>query len=157
MKKRDHQLERGQSLVEVALSMIFIFYFLIGLFDLGRAYFMYISLEDSAGEAALYLALNANCKEDPNPGAGGDFCDDPNNALYRAREAANYNLDWDNATIEVKVPTSADNTTEYLGVGETVEVTISIPFTLITPIISNIVGDDTLTLSASATQTIVNE
>ncbi len=146
MKVHKNKLERGQSLVELSLSMLLFLMLFLGVLDLGRAYFIYVALEDSAGEAAIYLAINPECAE-PNDSE----CADPNNARYRAANAASGNFDWSKTDIDIRYLTGER------GVGNTVEVEIRYPFTLYTPIISSIVGDDTLTISAQATQTIMVE
>jgi Flp pilus assembly protein TadG len=69
--------ERGQSLVEMALTLPILLLILSGLIDLGRVYFTYVALEDVVGEAALYLSINPDCiKADP----ALPKCADPNNA-----------------------------------------------------------------------------
>lgn len=143
MNKR--HLERGQALVETAIGFLFILVILLGMLDMGRLYFLYIALEDSAGEAALFLAINYTCKDDSKT-----QCADPNNAYYRAEHAVDNDLDWSKATITVEQP-------DGVGTGGKVVVTIEYPFTLLTPIISQIVGDDTIKLTGSATQTMVSE
>lgn len=144
MKSR--KLQRGQSLVELSLSMVLFLMLFMGVMDLGRAYFIYVALEDSAGEAAIFLAITPDCAE-PNEAQ----CADPNNARYRAEHAADEYFDWSSADIQIRYLTGER------GVGNTVEVEIRYPFTLYMPIITNIVGADTLTISAKATQTIMVE
>ncbi len=145
--KRRQQLEQGQALVETAIGFLFILVILLGMLDLGRLYFLYIALEDSAGEAALYLALNYNCIQETD----GSECADPNNAYYRAEHAVDNNLDWTKANFTIE---TLDGGT---GTGGRVRVTIEYPFTLVTPIISQIIGSNTLKLKSSATQTMVSE
>src|SRR5689334_17019932 len=94
------QRERGQSLVEMSLGFIFFFTFLLGVFDIGRAYMTYIALEDSAGEAAMFLSLNPICSSAATSG-----CTDPNNGIYRAKNASAQTLNWDNATVTITYPT----------------------------------------------------
>ncbi len=48
-----HRLERGQSMVEMALGFVLLLIVLSGLLDVGRAFYIYVALEDAAGEAAL--------------------------------------------------------------------------------------------------------
>lgn len=138
------RLQRGQSFAEFAISLAFFLVILIGLFDLGRAYYIHVALEDSVGEASLYLALNHACpRADSGPG-----CADPNNAMYRARNASSLQINWDSVTIR---PDYLDDPV----VGDMVEVRMEYPFKLLTPIISTIVGSDGLTLSAEAQQAII--
>ena len=144
--KRANKKERGQALVELTLGMGVLMLILMGLLDLGRAYFIYIALEDSAGEAAVYLSIDPGCVDT----SGGAECADPNNAQYRAFNAAGGHLDWSGATFTTSVPTN-------FGTGSTVSVTIEYSFDLITPIITSIAGANSLTLSSTATQTIVTD
>jgi Flp pilus assembly protein TadG len=56
-KMRHEQLdnkEGGQSLTELAITMSLLLILLVGIVDLGRAFFTYMSLRDAAQEGALY-------------------------------------------------------------------------------------------------------
>ena len=50
--------ERGQSLVEIALSMLFLIWLISAIIDLGSALFSWIALRDAAQEGALYGSVN---------------------------------------------------------------------------------------------------
>lgn len=50
--------ERGQSMVELSVSLVFLLVLIAGVVDLGRAFFTYIALRDAAQEGALYGSLN---------------------------------------------------------------------------------------------------
>ncbi|MCI0711725.1 MAG: pilus assembly protein [Chloroflexi bacterium] len=145
-KTTSKRMERGQSLVEFAISGMLLVILFSGLVDLARVYFTYIALEDAAGEAALYLSINPTCID------AGD-CGDPNNADWRARNAVGGDfdalIDWGSAVIDPELPTAA-------AVGGTVFVTINYDHTLITPVIRNIAGDQ-INLQVEARQTIVSE
>ncbi len=146
LAKRLTQSERGQSLVEIALSLPLLLLLLSGLLDLGRVYFVYVALEDGAGEGALYLSINPECR-DINDGVA---CTAPNNADFRARNAGGLAVDWTTADIIV------DRTDPY-GVGDPVKVTIEYPFKLLTPIIPRLLGVEEITLTVEASQIIVTE
>ena len=47
-------IERGQSMVELAITLVAILILLAGIVDLGRAFFAYIAMRDAAQEGALY-------------------------------------------------------------------------------------------------------
>ncbi len=157
-KKR--RLESGQSLVEMALGFMLFLVVVLGLLDLGRLFFIYIALEDSASEAALYLALNADCpvacseQASPSPLCVSDAtaCDAPNNAFDRAEKAfSSLQIDWDKVGIEHEfIAATAD--TEAM-----VKVSLEYPFDLITPIITDIVGNDVFVLRAEATHVRIAE
>jgi len=56
--------EKGQSLVELALILLFILILLAGVVDLGRMMFEYLSMRDAAQEGAGYAAVYPNyCAE----------------------------------------------------------------------------------------------
>jgi Flp pilus assembly protein TadG len=149
--------ERGQSLVEFAMSLPFILLIMAGLLDIGRAYFTFVALEDAAGEAAVYLAIHPECPYDALSGTTqladngvADDCDPPNNAVWRAREAGGGLIEWSNALVSyAEVPGT--------NVGEAVRVTITYPYQLLMPIIPEIAGSPTLTLTASASRIIITE
>lgn len=156
-RRNQRRFESGQSLVETALGMVFFFIFVLGVLDLGRLYFIYIALEDSAGEAAIFLSINPDCPVAAGDADAGTYpfaiaadCDDPNNARDRATKAAEGYFEWDEDLITIEYPTGS------AGVGNTVRVTLQYEFTVYTPIITLIAGD-TLTLTSEATQTILLE
>ncbi len=55
---KKHHRERGQSLVELAISFMVIAFLLSGVVDLGRAFFVLIALRDAAQEGAIYASLD---------------------------------------------------------------------------------------------------
>jgi Flp pilus assembly protein TadG len=144
--------ERGQSLVEMALTLPILLLILCGLIDLGRLYFTYVALEDIAGEAALYLSINPGCRyktDLPDP-INPTKCDDPNNATYRAQHAAGQEVDWSRVTLELVVPSTA-------GVGEPVKVAVHYTFDLITPLLPRVVGMSQVKVTTRATQIIISK
>jgi hypothetical protein len=50
--------ERGQSLVEFALAMPFLLLLLLGIADLGRAFYYTVTISGAAREAAAFAAIN---------------------------------------------------------------------------------------------------
>ncbi|HSO11393.1 MAG TPA: TadE family protein [Anaerolineales bacterium] len=52
------KLERGQSLVEFAISLVIILWLLAGAVEFGIALFQYIQLRDAAQEGALYGSIH---------------------------------------------------------------------------------------------------
>lgn len=157
--------EKGQSLLEMVIGLSVILLLLFATVDFGRVYFTYIALEDAAGEAALYLSINPNCSydgvvnginvaDDDNPsvengGTDTDKCSPPNNAMWRAQNSIGSNINLDNATIVF------ENSNETIGTGNLVKVTITYKLKTISPIISSILPEFTLT--STATQMIFCE
>lgn len=54
------KLEKGQSLVELALGLIVLLIILAGLVDLGRAIFYYLAMRDAAEEGLVYGVVYPN-------------------------------------------------------------------------------------------------
>lgn len=52
-----HRRQRGQALVEFSLGITFLLIMLAGVMDLGRAFFIYISMQDAAQEGASYGSI----------------------------------------------------------------------------------------------------
>lgn len=60
MKKRSYskRSEKGQSMVELALTITILMILLAGVVDLGRAFFTYMAMRDAAQEGAAYGSIN---------------------------------------------------------------------------------------------------
>ena len=58
MKKNNNKRERGQSLVEAAFALPIVIMLMLGMLDLGRAFYILVELNDAADEGATYAALN---------------------------------------------------------------------------------------------------
>ena len=52
--------ERGQSFIELGISMVFLLVLLAGVMDLGRVIFTYIALRDAVQEGAAFAAIKPN-------------------------------------------------------------------------------------------------
>src|SRR5215211_6545827 len=50
--------QRGQSLVELGISLLFLLYLLSGAAEFGVLFFQYVQLRDAAQEGALYGSIN---------------------------------------------------------------------------------------------------
>jgi Flp pilus assembly protein TadG len=65
VRRRFGDVEKGQSLVEVAIAFPILLMVLAGVLDLGRAYMTLVALNDAAAEGAAYAAIY--------PPAAGDY------------------------------------------------------------------------------------
>lgn len=163
--KRTHrrfmqQVEKGQSIVETTFGMVVLVIIMAGMLDLGRMYFTFVALEDAAGEAAMFLSINPYCAYDSLDGSGnyvadnlnpGDGCDPPNNAVWRAQEAGGGLIEWSDVVVVASITDTAT------GTGDIVEVEIQYEFPLLLPLIPEIAGSPSLTLTSRASQTVVTE
>jgi Flp pilus assembly protein TadG len=71
--KEEHEnpKEQGQSLVELAISLVVLLTLLAGVMDFGRAFFTFVALRDAAQEGAAYASVAA---VDPIGNCHSSFC-----------------------------------------------------------------------------------
>ena len=124
-----------------------------GAVDLGRVYFTTIALENAVKEGAFYGARDPACDTDATP-----TCSDPENVR------AHVEVELDGLTITTfQAKCFAPGTTVFTGAGKVLAdcedgdlyyVRTQSPFSLITPIMSEIVGSS-LTLTSDATAVVL--
>ena len=134
--------QRGQSLVELAISLTVILLLLTGAVEMGLALFQYVTMRDAAQEGALYGSL------EPDDVAGME---------ERARAAANDVIRLDVAEIDVTYSNPAliaqcEGLTS--GVPHSVTVTITFEHPVTMPLIGAWIGNS-IDLTASVTDTIL--
>jgi Flp pilus assembly protein TadG len=126
------QHERGQGLVEFAVGVIVLLILLMGMLDLGRAFFSYLSVLDAAQEGAAYGSIAPA---------------DTNGIRQRVRDTStgpiNF-VDLRDSQIDVQVDT-------YACSGNNISISVQCNFTLVTPFI----GGKILPLTAVVTDTIL--
>ena len=128
--------ERGQSLVELAMSLTIIMVLLTGAVDFSIAYFSFTAMQDAAQEGALYGSIN------PTDTAG---------IVSRVRSASTnpVNLSDDQAvSVTVTLPGQGCE-------GGTVVVDVSYDYPISMPFVGAIIGSQDITLNASVTDTIL--
>ena len=141
--------ERGQSLVELGISLLILLYLLSGAAELGVLFFQFVQLRDAAQEGALYGSIN------PPANAGDTTKIDTikERALYSSPTRSPIDLIADpNVTVDVVV------TGQYCE-GGALEVTVSYPHRIFMPFIAALIGrsaDPTIPLNASVTDTILS-
>lgn len=92
--------EKGQSLLEMALSMVILLILLAGIVDLGRVFFTYIALRDAAQEGAAFAAI---CPPDPDFPGNGEIISN------RVKASSHFpvNMSSPNIIVNSSFPTSA--------------------------------------------------
>jgi hypothetical protein len=128
---------RGQSLVELGLTLVLILTLLAGAVDLGSAFFDYIALRDAAQEGALYGSIHPT----DTPGI-----------IARIRKSSTAPVNFDNDP-NVNIPQPI--ITGAACAGGAIKVTVSYIYHLTMPFIGGILGTQTITLSADVTDTIL--
>jgi len=131
---------RGQSLVELAISLMIILLLLLGAVEFSLALFQYVTIRDAAQEGAIYGSINPT---------------DESGIQYRAVATASDVLPQ--LTInDVDVTIHGDDcegTTSGSPNSLTVTITFAHPITF--PIVGPMIGSNTINLTASVTNTIL--
>lgn len=137
--------EKGQSMLELAVSLVFILILLAGTADVGRAFFTYIALRDAAQEGAAYATL------DPTGCARIE---------HRIRTTSSQPVDMNSSAVQVEI--QIDGTSCNLAspsqacFGNEVWVKVTYPnFRIVTPFLGTFVGSQTIPISASVRNTIL--
>jgi Flp pilus assembly protein TadG len=144
-------------MVEMTLMMVILLTILSGVLDLGRAFFVYIAIHNSAAEGALYAAMNPTCAHSSDAGINSVSCADPDNVDYRAKhESTDGLVDPSLMTITVLYSNGTDTySADDIVEGNPVVVTVSYQFRMLGPY-SPLVPGGLLAISASATQNILD-
>lgn len=129
------QEEKGQSLIEFAISLVILLILLAGLVDTGRALFTYLALRESAEEGALYGST------------------DPSNTGAIQARALNSSDMVRGLSSEVNVQV---NVMGSACTGNAISVTVTYSnFPITMPFLGAIIGSQTIPISAKATNTIL--
>ena len=137
--------ERGQSLVELSISLLIVLWLLAGTVEFGIAFFQFIQLRDAAQEGALYGSLHP---------------DEASNIELRVRNASDkpINLQDDTIVFVNISAVDADGNTILPAnacVADGIIVTASFNHSLFMPFASLFMSNP-IVLTASVTDTILN-
>jgi len=128
--------ERGQSFVELAMSLVVLLLLVGGVVDLGRAFFTFMALRDSVQEGALYGSINPTLTQ----------------------EIRNHVLD--SSDMIPDLISSDDITVEVIGAactGNGIRVSVQYDdFPITMPFMGAVLGSQTIPISATVTDTILS-
>jgi hypothetical protein len=142
--------ERGQSLVEVAVSLPVILLLLVGTLDFGMAIFSYMILRDAAQEGALYGSFNPANNAEIERRARGISPHEDGSLFYSPVDLADENL------VKVDIKTSAGKCQGfYGGKANDLEVSVTYEYPLMTPFMTQILGSGSIPITANATDVIL--
>ena len=157
------RLNRGQSLVELAISLTVMLLLLSGAVSFGMAFFSYVAMRDAAQEGALFGSFNPCLDENSN----GD-CDvsplEPVNEpgiRTRVRASSQRPVDFSDPTVipDAYITAVATNGQacegSVSGVPNAVRVTVQYDYPIFMPFLGAIIGDDHIHLTAEVTDTIL--
>lgn len=136
MKKINKNNEQGQSLVEMAVSLVLLLLLLSGAVEFGMAFFQYIQLRDAAQEGAFYGSI-----------------DPTNNAaiISRTQGASNTPIDLTTISPTITIIGAACEST-----GNAIKVELTYDHKIFMPFMSGVLGRTTIPLKASVTDTILS-
>lgn len=130
--------ERGQSMVELAVSLVFLLTLIAGVVDLGRAFFTHIALRDAAQEGALYGSIDADTKSDAD-------------VETRVEDVLSDRVDPADLTVTVTPSLSSSSCA-----GDTIQVTVTFDnFPITMPFLGAVIGQQ-VDLSANVVDTILS-
>lgn len=138
--------ERGQSLVELGISLLILLYLLSGAAEFGVLFFQFVQLRDAAQEGALYGSMFP-------PSSGTDIAQEQEiaeRARYSSPTRSPIDLVNDTAlTVDV-------NVTGGYCEGGAIEVTLTYPHKIFMPFMAEILGGPSIPLNATVTDTILS-
>jgi Flp pilus assembly protein TadG len=150
--ENSHPNEKGQSLVELAMSLMFLLILVAGVVDLGRAFFTYIALRDAAQEGAAYASIARDDKND----SVKNYCA---GIEARAKNTSNTQIvDLSGTTVTVRFNDQLCDSASKADAcyGRAVKVIVHYPnFQITTPLLGTIVGSQTIPITASIVDTVL--
>lgn len=148
--KKDFSNQKGQSLVELAVSLPVILLILLGTFDVGMALFSYSIIRDSAQEGALYGSFN--------PGNKAEIENRARNILPRDKgEVFSSPVDLrdeENIAVDISVK-GKDCQGATKGVANYIQVRITYNYPIFFPFIGQFLGSDAIKISSTASNVIL--
>jgi Flp pilus assembly protein TadG len=153
--------KRAQALAEMAVMVPFLVIGMMGMLDLGRAFYYQISLTNAVREAARYAVtpyyegLSPSCNNVPPAATPGSNCPTPSDTAIQAR--VNQELNGTGFLVpaaDVLVTPNQSGRTSNFNAGTPTNqypltVSASFQFNFITPIIGSLIGNP-LTINTSA-------
>jgi Flp pilus assembly protein TadG len=151
--------QRGQSLVELGVSLLILLYLLSGAAEFGILFFQYVQLRDAAQEGALYGSMNPYIDQG-SPGNGKFDVGEPVNQANietRARAASSSPIDLTDTTLVTVVASSSDGSNLFCE-GHGIQVTVSFRHKIFMPFMPQLLGrtsDPYIDLNATVVDTIL--
>jgi Flp pilus assembly protein TadG len=144
MPSKNENSQRGQSLIELALSLMVILMLLMGAIDFGVALFAYVTMRDAAQEGALYGSFKPT---------------DQDGMKQRAIDAASDIIVIEEGDITISYSDGSklcEGSSGTPPVPHTVTVAITHQHPVSTPLVGAMIGSQKITLNARVTDTILS-
>jgi Flp pilus assembly protein TadG len=153
LKRPLPEKQRGQSLVELALTLPLLILIMAGVLDLGRVFFAYITITNAAREGARYGADHPRNPDDlPLPSGNG--IGDIQDKVIAEATGSGINISAGNITITCKHLGSPVTCGTGTAPGDLITVNVTYTFNLVTVLV---LTGTPVTLKSSATMTILTD
>lgn len=139
--------ERGQSLVELSISLVLLLVLLSGAVEFGMAFFQFVQLQDAAQEGALYGSMNPS---------------DTTGIMNRIIGASDSPVDLAGAGVTIAISIDGIDSSDaanYANVdceGHGLKVDVTYEHQIFMPFLPQILGNSSFPLHASVTDTILS-
>ena len=160
-KRKSNRSERGQSLVELAITLPLLIILLLGTLDFGMAIFSYSMLRDSAQEGAFYGSFNpANVAEIENRARNiSPRTNNPGKILPRTNYAVFSSpvqlRNTDLVKVKVKTVGKACQGNHDGDVANSIQVSVSYRYPILMTFIGRLFGLQSIPLTGTATNVIL--
>jgi hypothetical protein len=149
-QKKRKRTERGQSLVELAVSLPIILLLLIATIDFAMAIFTYSILRDAAQEGALYGSINPANREEIETRVRNISPRGEDEVFSSPVDLRNEDL------VKVRIEALGGACQGISGgTANSIRVTVSYPYPVIMPFAGQIIGSDTIELRGVASNVIL--
>ncbi|HNA59234.1 MAG TPA: pilus assembly protein [Chitinophagales bacterium] len=142
--------QKGQSLVELAVSLPVILLILLGTFDIGMALFSYSIIRDSAQEGALYGSFNPGNKAEIENRARNILPRDQGEVFSSPVDLRNK----DSVSIDI-ITKGAECQGVTKGTANYIQVKITYNYPILFPLIGQLFGSDGIQISSTASNVIL--
>jgi Flp pilus assembly protein TadG len=134
--------ERGQSLVELAISLIVILFLLMGAVEFSLALFQYVAMRDAAQDGAIYGSVNP---------------DQTANIKERVKATASDILVLEDSDITVTFNNGnlCEGFDAVTATTNSITVEVKYGHQIFLPLVTPMIGTDTINLTANATNAIL--
>jgi len=150
MKNKTLKHERGQSLVELAISFPVMLLLLLGTIDFGMALYAFVIIRDAAQEGALYGSFNPNNRVEIESRARNIAPNDSDALYFFPVELNNKDI------VQIEIGTSGENCQGFAANKlNSITVSVSYDYTMLMPFAEQVIGSKTIPLTATATNAIL--
>lgn len=148
--QKKNKSERGQSLVELAISLPVILLLMLGTLDFGMATYSYLIIRDAAQEGALYGSINPDNLQQIEARVRNISPANAEGLTFSPVQLQNEDL------VKVSIKTSGGKCQGISGgKANSISVNVTYDYSMIIPLAETFLGTDTVALEATSTNVII--